>query len=112
MYKCPACTASFFFESNLKKHAAAKHRLNNCEGECNQNPLEYPYSTSRVRRVPREAANMWISVSQILDAHNVPNDNRVVLCDTPYATGISSLAQSIDDGVLDAVRWTSSNNTR
>lgn len=85
MYKCPACTASFFFESNLKKHAAAKHRLNNYEDVrdnlASGRPGEYSYSQSgpaRVRRVPREAATMWISSSQILDAAPVPIYDSVV----------------------------------
>lgn len=85
MYKCPACTASFFFESNLKKHAAAKHRLNNY-GDVRDNlasghPEEYSYSQSglaRVRRVPREFASAWISAAQILDAATVPINDRVV----------------------------------
>lgn len=77
MYKCPACNSVFFFESNLKKHAAAKHRLNNYEEVranlassvgINQGYEEHFDNIVRVRRVPREAANMWISASQILDA--------------------------------------------
>lgn len=113
MHKCPACTASFFFESNLKKHAESKHRLNNYDGVMpTTSGVEYFDNTMRVRRVPREAANMWISSSQILDAGIISINDPVSWESTPYITSISSLAQSIDYGVLDAVRLTSSNNTR